>query len=256
VTQPVIMEILGIDIGGTGIKGAIVDTATGAMLTERYRMLTPHPVTPKNVLKGVQAMVDRHHWAGPIGIGFPGLIIEGVVRAGNNLEPSWIGVEVEDFFSKSLDVPVYVANDADVAGYAEALLDPEIADYTKVIFLTLGTGVGSALIYKGQLVPGTELGSLYFKGDILERYISNKVRKESELSWSEYGKRLRKGLKYINTILSPDRIIIGGGISKKMHKYESFLTLPVPVTPAKLQNTAGTLGAALFAATRIKLTVK
>ncbi len=242
------MEILGIDIGGTGVKAAIVDTGKRALITERYRILTPHPVTPGNLLKAVREMVDVHSWRGPVGMGFPGLIINGVCKAGNNLDPSWLGVNVEKFFSKKLNTGVYVANDADVAGYAEALCDPGIRAYEKVLFLTVGTGLGSALIFKGQLIPGTEFGSVFFKGDILERYVSNKTRKDLELSWVKYGKRLAKGLSYLNDILSPDKIIIGGGISKKLSKFKAYIDVPVPFSAAKLQNTAGTLGAAFYAA--------
>ncbi len=241
------MRILGIDIGGTGIKGGIVDVQAVRLVTERYRVLTPIPATPNKMLQSVKEIVAYHDWKGPIGIGFPGLIRSGICIAGNNLDSSWMGIHLAEFFEEALGVSTYVANDADVAGYAEVLCNAKLVGIPKILFLTLGTGVGSALICNGKLSPGTELGSLRYKKSILENYISNRARKEKHLSWKEYGKKLHQALMYLIEILSPDQIILGGGVSKKLEKFQKYIRTPIPVSAAELQNTAGTIGAALYA---------
>ena len=175
------MEILGIDIGGSGIKGAIVDTATGELKSERIRLVTPQPATPEAVAQTLKELVDQIGYKGPIGCGFPARVINGEVLTAANIDKSWINVKVEDLFSKVTGQKVFVANDADVAGLAE-LTFGAVKDYKgPVLFLTIGTGIGSALFINGQMYPNTEFGHIKFKGDIAEHYCSDAVLEREEL---------------------------------------------------------------------------
>lgn len=226
------MEILGIDIGGSGIKGAIVDTATGELKSERIRLVTPQPATPEAVAQTLKELVDQIGYKGPIGCGFPARVINGEVLTAANIDKSWINVKVEDLFSKVTGQKVFVANDADVAGLAE-LTFGAVKDYKgPVLFLTIGTGIGSALFINGQMYPNTEFGHIKFKGDIAEHYCSDAVREREELGYKEWGERLNKFLEYIAFLTQPDFIVLGGGVSKKFEKYESKLTLSTKVVPA------------------------
>ena len=246
------MEILGIDIGGSGIKGAIVDTATGDLKSERIRLVTPQPATPEAVAQTLKELVDQIGYKGPIGCGFPARVINGEVLTAANIDKSWINVKVEDLFSKVTGQKVFVANDADVAGLAE-LTFGAVKDYKgPVLFLTIGTGIGSALFINGQMYPNTEFGHIKFKGDIAEHYCSDAVREREELGYKEWGERLNKFLEYIAFLTQPDFIVLGGGVSKKFEKYESKLTLSTKVVPATTLNLAGIIGAAMYAKSHLE----
>ena len=246
------MEILGIDIGGSGIKGAIVDTATGELKSERIRLVTPQPATPEAVAQTLKELVDQIGYKGPIGCGFPARVINGEVLTAANIDKSWINVKVEDLFSKVTGQKVFVANDADVAGLAE-LTFGAVKDYKgPVLFLTIGTGIGSALFINGQMYPNTEFGHIKFKGDIAEHYCSDAVREREELGYKEWGERLNKFLEYIAFLTQPDFIVLGGGVSKKFEKYESKLTLITKVVPATTLNLAGIIGAAMYAKSHLE----
>ena len=235
------MEILGIDIGGSGIKGAIVDTATGELKSERIRLVTPQPATPEAVAQTLKELVDQIGYKGPI-----------EVLTAANIDKSWINVKVEDLFSKVTGQKVFVANDADVAGLAE-LTFGAVKDYKgPVLFLTIGTGIGSALFINGQMYPNTEFGHIKFKGDIAEHYCSDAVREREELGYKEWGERLNKFLEYIAFLTQPDFIVLGGGVSKKFEKYESKLTLSTKVVPATTLNLAGIIGAAMYAKSHLE----
>ena len=246
------MEILGIDIGGSGIKGAIVDTATGELKSERIRLVTPQPATPEAVAQTLKELVDQIGYKGPIGCGFPARVINGEVLTAANIDKSWINVKVEDLFSKVTGQKVFVANDADVAGLAE-LTFGAVKDYKgPVLFLTIGTGIGSALFINGQMYPNTEFGHIKFKGDIAEHYCSDAVREREELGYKEWGERLNKFSEYIAFLTQPDFIVLGGGVSKKFEKYESKLTLSTKVVPATTLNLAGIIGAAMYAKSHLE----
>ena len=246
------MEILGIDIGGSGIKGAIVDTATGELKSERIRLVTPQPATPEAVAQTLKELVDQIGYKGPIGCGFPARVINGEVLTAANIDKSWINVKVEDLFSKVTGQKVFVANDADVAGLAE-LTFGAVKDYKgPVLFLTIGTGIGSALFINGQMYPNTEFGHIKFQGEIAEHYCSDAVREREELGYKEWGERLNKFLEYIAFLTQPDFIVLGGGVSKKFEKYESKLTLSTKVVPATTLNLAGIIGAAMYAKSHLE----
>lgn len=241
------MEILGIDVGGSGIKGALVNIEQGELITERHRIPTPQPATPKAVAATVKELVEHFKWNGPIGCGFPAAVQQGVAKTAANIHKSWIGTDVQKSFEDATACPVRVINDADAAGLAEATYGAGREQEGLVLLLTLGTGIGSALIIDGNLVPNSELGHLLFKGGIAEHYTADSVRKKEDLSWKAWGKRLNEYLNYVHRMLYPDLIILGGGVSKKFDKYEEYLSVPTPVTPATLLNQAGIVGAALAA---------
>lgn len=241
------MEILGIDIGGTGIKGALVDTDSGALLTERKRISTPQPATPAAVTKTVKKLVDFFQWKGPIGCGFPAPIQHGVARMAANIDQAWVDLDVEELFQKETGCEISVINDADAAGLAEAMLGAGHGRPGLTLLLTIGTGIGSALINDGHLVPNTELGHLHFKGGIAEHYASDSARRKYDLTWKEWGKRFNEYLNHVQGLFYPDLVILGGGASKKFEKFQAYLDAPVQVVPAELLNQAGIVGAALSA---------
>ena len=241
------MKVLGIDIGGSGIKGAIVNIETGELLTERHRIPTPSPSTPDAVAETVAKLVRELEWEGPVGCGFPAAIQNGVSMTASNISKKWIGVNVEDLFSQTLGMPVAVVNDADAAGLAEVKFGGGKGRNGLILLLTIGTGIGSALITDGKLVPNSELGHLKFKGDIAEKYCSDAARKREDLNWKQWGKRFDQYLNHINRLFYPDLIVLGGGASKKFEKFEENLTVSVPVVPAELLNLAGIIGAAMAA---------
>ena len=243
------MEILGLDIGGTGIKGAIVDTESGELLTERFRQLTPQPSTPENIAFAISEIVEKLEYKGEIiGVGFPTLIRNGIAKYATNIDDSWININIGERLGELTGHKYYVANDADTAGLAEAIFGTTNNSKGLVIFLTIGTGIGSALIYDGKLIPNTEFGHLKFKGDKVENYTSNKTRKEKNLSWKEFGKRLNRFLNHLDVIFSPQTIILGGGVCKKIEKYQEYITTDFPVVQSEFLNAAGVIGAAYFAA--------
>lgn len=241
------MEILGIDIGGSGIKGAPVDTETGQLTAERFRIPTPQPATPKAVAKTVAAIARHFEWNAPIGITFPAVVQNGVTLSAANVDKKWIGAPAAQLLTESTDCPVVVLNDADAAGVAEMRFGAGRDQRGEAMILTLGTGIGSAIFVDGVLVPNTELGHLEMRGMDAEDYASDRIRKAEDLGWKKWGKRVDEYLAMLERLFSPDLFIIGGGVSKKFNKYAVQLKRSVPVVPAELRNEAGIVGAALAA---------
>src|SRR3712207_572260 len=206
----------GVDCGGSGIKGAPVDTATGEFAAERKRIETPQPATPQAVADVVAQLVDRPDVApeAPIGVTVPGIVRHGVVRSAANIDHSWIGIDADELFTERLGRPVTVVNDADAAGYAEALLGAAKGREGLVVVTTLGTGIGSALIHDGVLVPNAELGHLEIDGHDAETRAANGVREREDLSWEEWARRLTRYYGVVEQLLSPDLFVVGGGVSK------------------------------------------
>ncbi len=247
------MQILGIDIGGTGIKGAIVETATGVLVSDRIRIKTPLPATPEAIGITVKELVERHRWSGPIGIGFPAAIQHGIARTAANIDNSFIGLAVADFFSVQTGCAAYVANDADVAGMAEIRFGAGKGVAGVVLIVTIGTGLGTALFSSGQLLPNTELGHLLLDNGLeAEQYASEAVRIGEELQWKAWGKRFNRYLTAMEKLLWPDLIVLGGGVSKKLHKFAPLITTQAPILPALFLNQAGIVGAALFAEEKLQ----
>ncbi|GAA0989958.1 ROK family protein [Acrocarpospora macrocephala] len=235
------MNVLGIDIGGSGIKGAPVDTKTGELVEDRYRIPTPDPSTPDAVADVVQKIIKHFSWKGPIGITFPGVIINGEIRTAANVDRSWIGVDGRALFGKN----THVLNDADAAGIAEMTFGAGQGHQGVVLVLTFGTGIGSALFTGGKLVPNTEFGHIEIRGKDAEARASDQARSEKELSWGNWAGRVEEYLLQMERLLSPNLIIIGGGVSKKAKKFLPDVTINTPILPAMLLNEAGIVGAAL-----------
>lgn len=239
-------EILGIDVGATGIKGAIVDIDKGELTTERIKYPTPKPATPQAMIEVMKQLIVDFDWKGkPIGMGFPAIIKEGLALSASNIDDSWLNFPIVGFLNKKLKCQIKVINDADAAGLAEKRFGGGNEKNGMVILLTLGTGIGSAIFYNGVLLPNTELGHLKWEDSITEKYASNSARELKELSYKTWGKELNRVLNHIEFILAPDHFIIGGGISKKFHKYAEFLETDATIEPAKMLNNAGIVGAAL-----------
>ena len=241
------MQILGIDIGGTGIKGAPVETDTGMQLVERYRLTTPDGARPGPVAAVVKEVATQFYWHGPIGCGFPAVIRDGVAESAANIHPKWIGTNVAQLFSESTECPVYVVNDADAAGLAEVTFGAGRGVKGVVLMITIGTGLGSALFIDGKLVPNTELGHIEVECDEAESIASDVVRKEQDLSWKKWAKRFDKYLNTLENLFSPDLLILGGGAIKKQDQFLPLLTVHTKIVPAVLGNDAGIVGAALAA---------
>lgn len=242
------MEILGIDVGGTGIKGAIVNIKTGELDSKRRRIPTPQPATPEAVVETIQKLVNHFKWEGPVGCGFPTPLKNGKCLTGGNLHKDWKNLKVDDFFKNKTGNQFSVVNDADAAGLAEVTFGAGKDVKGTVIMITLGTGIGSALFLDGKLVPNTEFGHVLHKsGCIFEKYAADSVRVEENLTRKQWGKRLHKYFKHINLLLSPDLIIIGGGSSKKFSKFEAQININTEIIPANAENDAGIIGAALAA---------
>ena len=242
-------DILGIDIGGSGIKGARVDVQAGAMTSERVRVDTPQPATPDQVAQTVRSVCDAFpDLDGPIGCTFPAIVRAGHVASAANVDPSWIGIDASDLLSSTCGRDVHVVNDADAAGLAEVRGGAAQGRQGVVLILTLGTGIGSALFNDGVLVPNTELGHLEFDGVLAEVKVSSRARKERGQSFEEWSQDLNRYLCHVERLFSPDLIVIGGGVSKKFDKFGPFLSTSADLVPAKLRNDAGIVGAAMWAA--------
>ncbi|HOI31474.1 MAG: ROK family protein [Bacteroidales bacterium] len=242
------MEILGIDIGGSGIKGAVVNTTDGTLITERHRIATPQPATPEAVAETVSELTNHFSYVGSIGCGFPALIRNGLVKTAANIDKTWLEVPVESLLSNATGQKVFVINDADAAGLGELRFGAGNGHPGMVMVLTIGTGIGSAIIHKGILLPATELGHLVFRGKSAEKYCSDAIREREDLTWERWGKRLNNYLLHLEMLFSPDLFILGGGVSKKFDKFKSQLVTKTQVMPASLQNMAGIIGAACYAA--------
>lgn len=247
------MEILGVDIGGTGIKGAIVQTDTGEVKTERVRIPTPKPSTPEAIANTLKELVATVGYSGPVACGFPARVNHGIVKTAANIDKSWIMVDVERLFSDTLGQKVFVANDADVAGIAEMKFGAgKGRKELKILVLTVGTGIGSAIFLDGRLYPNSELGHLIFRGESAERYCSAAAKERDGLKWREFGKRFNEYLQHIEFVMQPNLIIIGGGASKKFEKYREELHTDAEVIPAQSLNMAGIIGAAVYGEQRLK----
>lgn len=239
-------SILGIDIGGTGIKGAIVDVKKGKLLSDRHRIETPQPATPEAVAHTVQELITHFEWKGPVGCGFPAAIQQGVVRTAANISSEWINCNAEELFASKTGLSFKVINDADAAGMAEMRFGAGKKSKGVVMMVTLGTGIGSAFFSDGVLMPNTELGHLEMRGMEVEHYASNAVRKSEELDWQSWADRLNEVLNLYSALFWPDLFIIGGGVSKKHEHFFPLLTTTVPVVAAKKKNEAGIIGAAVY----------
>ncbi|HEY5552977.1 MAG TPA: ROK family protein [Opitutaceae bacterium] len=241
------MKALGIDIGGSGIKGAPVDTATGELLAERLRIETPAPSTPAAVLEAARQMVAHFKWKGPVGVGFPGVVKHGRIGEVGNLDNAWVGTNGAALFRRATRCPVAIVNDADAAGLAEVRFGAGRGRKGAILLLTLGTGIGSALISDGVLYPNSELGPFPWRGRISEKSLSGAARKRRGLNLAEWGAALSPFLTTLVRVLSPDLIVIGGGVSKKGRKFLQHLKCGTRVVAAKLSNDAGIVGAAIAA---------
>jgi polyphosphate glucokinase len=243
------MSTLGIDIGGTGIKGAPVDTTTGKLLAERFRIPTPHPALPNAVADVVQQIAAHFNHSGPAGITFPAIVKKGIVHSAANVDASWINVDAAKLFSAHLKGEATVVNDADAAGVAEMRFGSGKKRHGTVIMLTFGTGIGSAVFYDGELLPNTEFGHLQIRGKDAERRCSERVREEKDMSFKKWAKIVSEYLGVLEKLFSPELFILGGGVSKKADKFLPYLTAKtdVLIQPAKMQNDAGIIGAACLA---------
>ncbi len=244
------MQVMGIDIGGTGIKGAPVDPETGKLVAERARLLTPQPAVPEAVAETVKQITTGFDWRGPVGITFPGVVMDGVVRTAANVDSSWLDTDARSLFSEATGTRATILNDADAAGIAEMTFGAGAGHSGTAVVLTFGTGIGSAVFVNGALVPNTEFGHLHIHGKEAEQRASERARELHDLSWGKWAGRVEEYLAHLEALLSPSLIIIGGGISKKADKFMPYLTsLRSTVVPAVLLNNAGIVGAAM-AATR------
>lgn len=241
------MEILGIDIGGSGIKGAIVDVTQGQFITDRHRIETPVPSTPDAVADVVAQLARHFNYQGPIGCTFPAVVQHGVILTAANVDQSWVNTDGEAIFKAAAGSPVHILNDADAAGVAEMRFGAGVDRKGVVIMLTFGTGIGSAIFTDGYLVPNTEFGHMKIRGKDAEHRASARVRDEEDLSWKRWAKRVNEFLQTMEFLFSPDLFIIGGGVSKKFDKFAEHLQVKAELRPAQLLNDAGIIGAAMAA---------
>jgi polyphosphate glucokinase len=239
------VNVFGIDVGGSGIKGAPVDTQTGTLVAQRMRIKTPKPATPEAIVETAVEVVRRSEWEGPVGCGFPAVIKDGVVRTAANIDKAAIGFDMQERLERELKGPVRVMNDGDAAGLAEMRWGAGRGCKGVVLMLTLGTGIGTSLFVEGRLVPNTELGHIEVRGKDAEHRASDSARKREDLSWQQYAERLDEYLHKIEDLLWPDLIVIGGGISKKADRFFPHLTARTKVVRAEMLNEAGIAGAAL-----------
>lgn len=239
------MQVLGIDIGGSGIKGAPVDIESGEMLGERFRIPTPQPAKPKAVAKTVAKIAEHFEWEGPIGCGFPSVVQHGITRTAANVHKKWIGANAAALFSEATGCPVKVINDADAAGLAEMKFGAGKGHTGVVLLVTIGTGLGTSLFTDGVLLPNTELGHIEINCDDAELKASDAARKRDDLSWKKWGKRLNTYLNSLEALVWPDLIILGGGVSKKSENFMPYLDVNAEIVIAEAFNHAGIIGAAL-----------
>ncbi|GAA1174152.1 ROK family protein [Kitasatospora gansuensis] len=244
-----VTAVFGVDIGGSGIKGAPVDLERGTLAEERYKVLTPRPASPSAVVEAVREVVANFDHQGPVGLTFPGVVVGGSIHTAANVAKDWIGLDAAGLFRETLDLPVTVVNDADAAGLAEVRYGAGRGRDGVVLLLTFGTGIGSALFTDGMLVPNTELGHLELRGKDAERRASSAARERHELSWAEWADRVDEYLDLVERLFSPQLIIVGGGVSRKHDKFLPLLKQrPAEVVPALLRNDAGIVGGAMAAA--------
>ncbi len=239
------MAILGVDVGGTGIKGAPVDVDAGTLLADRFRVVTPQPATVDDVVDCVAQVANHFNWTGEIGCGFPSVVKKGTILTAANIDHSWIGVDAKALIEHKTQCRTHLINDADAAGLAEMHFGAGRNNKGVVFMVTIGTGLGTALFMNGELIPNTELGHLDVRGKEAELRASNRIRLERELSWKRWSKRFSEYLVTIEKLLWPDLIIIGGGLSKNFAKFAPHLKVQAPIVPAEMLNEAGIIGAAM-----------
>jgi polyphosphate glucokinase len=237
----------GIDIGGSGMKAAVVDLDTGELASERIRIPTPKPATPAAMADVAGELVRRHEWTGPIGVGFPGIVRRGVVHSAANLDSSWLGVDADRLFTAACGVDVAMVNDADAAGLAEVRWGAARGVDGVVLVLTFGTGIGSGLFFDGVLVPNTELGHLELDGRDAESHAAASVREREGIGWKRWAPRVERYLRHLEMLFSPDLFVIGGGASKAAREWLPRISIATPIVAASMANNAGIVGAALVA---------
>ncbi len=246
------MQALGIDIGGSGIKAAPVDVTTGKLVADRQKILTPRPARPDAVADVVKQLATSFDWSGPVGITFPGVVVEGVTRTAANMDRAWIGLDAGSLFGKATGNPVRVLNDADAAGVAEMTFGAGVGEPGTVLMLTFGTGIGSALFVKGVLVPNTEFGHVEIHGHDAETRASEHAKELHDLSWGKWAGRVDDYLQHMEALISPQLIIVGGGVSRQADKWVPRLTgIRARIVPAALLNEAGIVGAAMATASTV-----
>jgi polyphosphate glucokinase len=241
------VQALGIDIGGTGIKAAPVDLATGTLVAERIKIATPHPALPDAIADVLRDLVKEFSWTGPAGITFPGVVVGGTTLTAHNLDPAWVGLDARALFAKATGLDVRVLNDADAAGVAEMKFGAGAGEPGTVVMLTFGTGIGSALFHDGILVPNTEFGHIEIHGQDAETRASQRAKELQDLSWGKWAGRVDEYMDHLEAVLAPDLFIVGGGISRKADKFLPLLTLRARVVAAAMHNDAGIVGAAMAA---------
>jgi polyphosphate glucokinase len=241
------MAILGIDIGGSGVKGAPVDTVRGEFLAERYRVPTPQPSDVTSVVEAVAEVAAQFDDFDRVGITFPGVVVDGVTRTAANVDKSWLDAPAAQLFSDKLGKPVSVLNDADAAGVAEAKFGAGRDQSGLIMMLTFGTGIGSALFLDGKLIPNTEFGHIEIEGKDAETRASDRAREADDMSWEKWAGRVQEYLRTVEALLSPRLFIIGGGVSKKSDRFFPLIDIRTPMVPATLLNNAGIIGAAVVA---------
>jgi polyphosphate glucokinase len=240
------MHALGIDIGGSGIKAAPVDVTTGKLLADRQKFETPRPALPDPVADVVRKLTASFNWSGPVGITFPGVVVDGVTRTAANLDPAWVGLDAASLFAQATGNQVRVLNDADAAGVAEMTFGAGVGEKGTVLMLTFGTGIGSALFTQGILVPNTEFGHIEIRGQDAEKRASEHAKELHDLSWGKWAGRVDEYLQHMEALLSPNLIIVGGGVSKQSEKWVPRLTgIRARIVPAAMLNDAGIVGAAM-----------
>ena len=243
----VAVAVLGIDIGGTGIKGAPVDVRRGVLTADRIRLLTPHPATPDAVVKTIGELVSAFSWTRPLGVTFPGVVVDGEVRTATNLDKAWVGVNLPALLRDRLQVDAVAINDADAAGVAEAAHGAAKGAAGLTILLTFGTGVGSGMLLDGRLIPNSELGRLEMDGKRAELSVAEVVREKKKLSWKQWAPRANDYLAMVEALFSPSLFVIGGGIDSHSAKWLPLLKTRAPIKVAALGNQAGIVGAAMTA---------
>jgi polyphosphate glucokinase len=246
--------VLGIDIGGSGIKGAIVDVKKGALISEKYRLPTPETSTPEAVVDVIKSIIKNFDWKGPVGIGFPGVIQHGTVKTSANIDDGWLDINIEKFIEKRTGCKCKAVNDADAAGIAEIKYGAGRKNKGVTIVMTIGTGIGCALFTRGKLVPNCEWGDICLPGGIenAEKWTSDAACQKENLTWEEWMQRLKIYINYIENMFWPDLIIIGGGFAKKLNKKGLPFETRTNIVPAKSLNEAGIIGAAVVAKKLLK----
>lgn len=240
-------QAFGIDVGGSGIKGALVDISKGELLSERFRLDTPQPSTPEAVARACGEVAANVRYTGPVGLDFPGVVRGGVVLTAANVDKNWIGTSLVGVTEPFLPGPVTALNDADAAGLAEARFGAGKGHRGLVLMITLGTGIGTALVHDGRLIPNAELGHIEIDGHDAESRAAASVRERKDLSWEDWAKRVEKYLRTLEKLLWPELIILGGGVSKKADKWLPMVRTETELAVATMLNNAGIIGSALAA---------